>query len=138
MARERTLLERLGDPRHDAPRTTRENTDQLAESVLLHLRKMLNTWQGHSLTLPDYGIPVLADIMHSFPDALAMMEDAICNSIGKYEPRLRGVKVRYVESEDDILRLRFEVTAQLVTEKEKASIWFETTINSSGQIEVKG
>ncbi|MDI6795165.1 MAG: type VI secretion system baseplate subunit TssE [bacterium] len=138
MPRERTLLERLGNPQTNAPRTTKENTDQLAESVLTHLQKMLNTRQGHVLILSDYGIPDLSEVVHSFPDSIKQMQEAIRTSIEKYEPRLRKVRVRHVGSGEDILKLRFEITAQLVTAQEKASVWFETMVNSSGQVEIKG
>lgn len=138
MPGERTLLERLGNPETNAPRTTRENTDRLAESVLTHLQKMLNTRQGNVLTLPDYGIPDLSEVVHSFPDSIVQMQEAIRTSIEKYEPRLRKVRVKYVDPGEDLLKLRFEITAQLVTAKEKASVWFETMVDSSGQVEIRG
>lgn len=138
MGRERTLLERLLDPGAESTRTIHENTASLADSVLANLRRMLNSRQGSAPFDADYGIPDLVDIIHSFPDAVAGMRKAIKAAIERYEPRLRRVVVRSVESADDPLALHFEITGELVTEEEKASVWFETRIDSSGHVELKG
>jgi len=126
MGREQTLLERLADPRVDRPLTITENTQQLADSILRHLQKMLNTRQGHVLTQPEYGIPDVTEFIQTLPDMVNEVRSAIRNSIEKFEPRLRNVEVAFVPSEGAGLSLRFEITAELVTEKEDASVWFET------------
>lgn len=137
MMRERTLLERLADPRPDHPLTIAENTQQLADSILRHLRKMLNTRQGHVLTQPEYGMPDVTEFIQSLPDMVDAVQRGIRNSIEKFEPRLRNVTVTYAPS-DDRMNVRFEITGELVTEKEEASVWFETAVSPSGHIEVKG
>ena len=138
MGRERTLLERLADPETNAPLTISENTELMAESIIRHLQRMLNTRQGHVLTQPEYGMPDVTEFIHSLPDAVNEVRRAIRKSIEEFEPRLRNVEVNVVEIEQGSLQLKFEVTAELVTEKEEASVWFETAINSAGQIRVKG
>ena len=136
--RERTLLERLADPRPDEPLTVSENTQQLADSILRHLQRMLNTRQGHVLIQPEYGMPDVTDIIHTMPTSVTEIRRAIRNSIEKFEPRLRNVEVNFVPAEEGSLELKFEVTAELVTEKEEASVWFQTSIDSAGHMEVKG
>lgn len=138
MGRERTLLERIADPRADEPLTIMENTQQLADSILRHLQKMLNTRQGHVLIQPEYGMPDITEFVHSMPGSLKKVQNAIRNSIERFEPRLRNVDISYVPTEDDKLSLRFEITAELVTEKEDASVWFETSVFSDGHIKIKG
>ena len=137
MGRERSLLDRLDDPRPDAPRRVEESTEDLADSVLAHLQRMLNTRQGNCLTLDDYGIPDFTDMVHNFPEAVGRMQRAIRQSIERYEPRLRRVRVNPVD-EDDFFRVRFEITGELVTADEQAAVWFETTISPSGRISVRG
>ncbi len=132
------MLERLADPRADNPLTITENTQQLADSVLRHLQKMLNTRQGHALTQPEYGIPDVTEFIQTLPDMVNEVRRAIRNSIEKFEPRLRNVDVTFVPSEEEWLSLHFEITAELVTEKEEASVWFETSVSPSGHIEVRG
>lgn len=138
MGRERTLLERLRDPERHVRPTIQENTQELADSILLHLQRMLNSRQGHALIQPEYGMPDGSEFMRSLPDAVDEIRHTIRSSIEKFEPRLRRVKVVYAPSEHDPFRMRFEVTAELVTEKEKASLWLETAIDSSGHVDVKG
>ncbi len=138
MSRERSLLERLRDPEPEVARTIHENTGRLADSVLGNLRRLLNSRHGVATTLPDYGIPDLCDVVHSFPEATGAMRKAIKTTIEKYEPRLRKVSVKPVEHPDDPLALHFEITAELVTEEEKASVWIETRIDGHGGVDVRG
>jgi type VI secretion system protein len=139
MAHERSLLERFRDPEPDlGSRTLRLNTKHLADSVLRNLRHVLNARHGVAMTRADYGIPDLCDIIHSFPDAVAGLRKAIKETVEKFEPRLRRVYVKHVESPDDPQALHYEITADLVTEEEKTSVHFETRIAGSGQVGVKG
>ena len=138
MSGERSLLERLRDPEPESSRSIHQNTSRMSESVMANLRHLLNTRQGFSVTAPDYGIPDLVDVLHNFPDAINGMRKAIKASIEKYEPRLRRVNVKYIESPGDIQALRYEITAELVTEDEKASIFIQTRIDRSGEVQVKG
>ncbi|SRR5579884_655892 len=138
MARERSLLERIGDPTGYRPLTVEENTQELADSILRHLRKMLNTRQGHVLIQPEYGMPDVTEFIQNLPEMVDVVQRGIRNSIEKFEPRLRNVTVNYVPSPDIAANLRFEITAELVTERDEASVWFETAVTPTGQIEIRG
>jgi predicted component of type VI protein secretion system len=48
------------------------------------------------------------------------------------------VDVAYIESDDDVLTLRFQVTARVATSKDGASISFDTTVDPSGRIKLQG
>lgn len=137
MSRERGLFERLADPRSEEPRTTRQNIDQIVSSILEHLGKMLNTRQGNAPVAPDYGIPDLVDLIHSFPDSIRLMEQAIRTTIEKHEPRLANVRVRHSGSEEDIFSLNFEITGVLAATGNRNSVWFETTVDSNGEVRVR-
>lgn len=138
MARERTLLERFRSPEPEVGRTIHENTGRLAESVMDNLRRLLNSIHGNSLVKDDYGIPAIVDLLHDFPDAIGGMRKAIKLTIEKHEPRLRKVNVRHVENVDDPLAMNFEISAELVTEDEKASVQISTRIDGSGHVGVRG
>lgn len=138
MARERTLLERFRSPELDSARTIRENTGRLADSVMENLRRLLNSLHGNAPIRDDYGIPAIVDLLHDFPDAIGGMRKAIKLTIEKHEPRLRRVNVRHVESPDDPLALNFEISAELVTDDEKATVQFSTRIDGLGHVGVKG
>jgi type VI secretion system protein len=138
MAREKTLLERLADPAGYRSLTVADNTQELADSILGHLRKMLNSRQGHALIQPEYGMPDVTEFIQNLPEMVDAVQRGIRNSIEKFEPRLRNVAVNYVLSPDLGANLRFEITAELVTENEEASVWFETAVTPTGHIEIRG
>ncbi|HTO92217.1 MAG TPA: type VI secretion system baseplate subunit TssE [Candidatus Sulfotelmatobacter sp.] len=138
MPRERSLLERFRSPEIDSERTIHVDTKRLADSVLDNLRRLLNSHQGNVPIRSDYGIPPIVDVLHNFPDAIGGMRKAIKTAIEVYEPRLRRVSVRHVENPDDPLALNFEISAELVTEEDKASVQISTRIDGSGHVRVKG
>jgi len=133
--KELSLMDRLRDRRVD--RSTELNTSILADSVLMNLKRMLNTRQGLALTVPDYGLPDMTDMVHLFPEAVDICRRSIRQSIEKYEPRLKNVVVTSAIDGDEPFNLRFEIRAQLVTEKEARPIQFFTTLDASGQADVR-
>lgn len=138
MFQERTLLERLSRPDKLPARTLSENTHELTRSILKRLRLLLNSRQGLAPAQMDLGIPEPSEVAHSFPEAIGRMQRAMLASIEKYEPRLTAVKAMHVESEDDQFTLRFQITAQLATAKERTYVCFDTLLDASGRIQVKG
>lgn len=125
----RGLLSRLSAP--DPSRTTDE-----IESILGNLRAILNTRVGDSPAADEFGIVDLSDLVHNFPDAAQVMQRSIRNAVSKYEPRLRGIRVRLVPSEDP-LRLVFEVSARLATDKRRGTVRVITEVESSGRVHVE-
>jgi type VI secretion system protein len=84
-----------------------------ADSVIEHLRVLLNTRRGESPAVPTYGVPDFSDVVHSFPGGIQTLQRAIRDTINEFEPRLKNVQVRHVPNEDDVLTLRFEITGRL-------------------------
>jgi len=98
---------------------------------------MFNTRQGHALTALDYGMPDMTDFMREFPSSAEGMERAIRESIERYEPRLKSLRVRLERSETDALKLTFRLTAKLALEKQSADVAFAMNVNSEGQFEIR-
>ena len=133
---DRGLFDRLRNPDHGATRSVRQSTDRVADSVLMHLRRMLNTRHGDSPAAPDYGIPALEAENLSGSDE---MRRAIERSIREYEPRLEAVRVRSVPKDpDDPLKVRFEINARLSTRDEKVRLRFNSELDSRGEWKVSG
>jgi type VI secretion system protein len=129
-----SLLARIRQPETTGAR--RQATDEeTRRSVLDHLRAMCTTRHGTMVTMPDYGVADVSEMIHSFPDAIAEMARSIRHTIQTYEPRLTNVRVKHLPSED--LTLRYELTAQLVTGNSKVPVTFETTIDPSRRILVR-
>ncbi|MCA9606740.1 MAG: type VI secretion system baseplate subunit TssE [Myxococcales bacterium] len=125
MSSSRGLLSRLA---------TGARQNDTVSSVVDHLRDMLNTPQGESVTAPDYGLVDFADVCHNMPEAIGAIQQSIRATILKYEPRLRNVSVRYVPSEDP-LQVRFEVVARLADSR-RSVVRLRTSMNTGGHMTV--
>jgi type VI secretion system protein len=105
------------------------------DSILYHLRLILNTRQGNVLIAGDYGVPDFLDFLQTYPDSVREIERSIRVAIDRYEPRLEGVRVRFVPQEDDLLALRFQITACLSVDGER-QLLFETLVDTDGRIRI--
>ncbi len=131
-----TLLKRIRHPEYAIARRVVSDVET-RDSVLAHLKAICTTWQGSMLTCPDYGLVDVSELIHAFPDAIAMMAKAIRNSIAKYEPRLTNVMIKHIPSESGDLTLRFEITAQLTGGDGRSRVKFETSLDTSRKFDVR-
>ncbi len=76
------------------------------ESIVEHLRALLNTRQGESPSVPDFGVVDFTDLVHNFPEAIQMLQRCIRTTVLQYEPRLKNVVVQHVR-DDEVLVLKF-------------------------------
>ncbi|MGC3998842.1 MAG: type VI secretion system baseplate subunit TssE [Anaeromyxobacter sp.] len=107
------------------------------ESIVSHLRALLNTRQGAAPCSPGYGVMDLADVVHAFPSAGPQLARAIRATILEFEPRLRNVNVRHVSDEQGLV-LRFEISGQLAQSKTARTLRFATTVSPGGRFDVAG
>ncbi len=111
--KEERLLERIRTWESEPDRRGRTDDIRQVDSILAHLRRILNTRQG-SVPISDvYGIPDLNDFLTSYPESVTRVEKSIRQAIEKYEPRLQSVKVHFLPQEEDVLCLRFQITARI-------------------------
>jgi type VI secretion system protein len=106
-------------------------------SIAAHLRVLLNTRRGDSVTVPDFGILDFADVVHDFPGGIQQLAKSIRATVMQHEPRLRNVAVRHVRDENP-LTLRFEITAQLAEARGARTLRFATTVRTGGRVDVLG
>jgi type VI secretion system protein len=104
------------------------------ESIVEHVRALLNTRVGDAVCAPALGIPSVADMIHAFPGEKQNLANAIRDTILAHEPRLCEVDVRYVPAENDLL-LRFEIFAQRAGRGAKL-VRMSTTVRPGGRIDV--
>lgn len=138
MASERSLLERLARAGEQRERSRHVNPAAVADSVFQHLRKMLNVHQGSVPTLPLYGMPDFNDLASRFPEAIQEIKQVLKTTIEQYEPRLKRVRIDHSSDAADPLHLRFEITAQLMVGEGGSAIWFETALDTSGRVSIRG
>ena len=127
----RGLLSRLDATGLRATRALDEH-----DSIVEHLRVLLNSRRGSSPATPDYGIPDFSDLVHTFPGAIQVLQRAIRETILAFEPRLKQVIVKYVPSEDP-LTLRYEITAQTNSARGgRGTLRLNTQMSPGGRVNV--
>ena len=134
--REERLLERLRRWEKEPLGRGREDPRKVIDSVIAHLRRLLNTRQGSVPIAPDYGIPDFMHVLQGGPEASLDMESALRAVIEAYEPRLAGVRVTYMAVDDVGSPLRFNIQAKL--RMDAKPILLETSMGPDGHIQVSG
>lgn len=132
------LLERLSaleDPRQFAMRSPDR---QLRDSIVLHLRQLLNTRAGSVPVDPNYGMPDMSNIAGSFAlGTTESLSEAIVRQVSRYEKRLQGPQVTVEEEKREVITLRFELAGKVASSQEGEQMQpFVMTlrVNSSGQV----
>ena len=135
--REERLLERIRSWKKHPERRAKQDPKRLIDSVLNHLQRILNTRHGTVPIAEDFGIPDFTEFANNYPDSLRGIERAIRNTIQRYEPRLRAVRVNFLPQEEDVLTLRFQIVAKIATEETNLPVMFESTLDSEGKIKLR-
>ncbi|MBI4716422.1 MAG: type VI secretion system baseplate subunit TssE [Planctomycetes bacterium] len=136
MPRERTLLERIarregGETRRDG--STAEDLNALMDSVRNNITHVLNSRQGMSECVPDYGLPAMSDMVAGHEDYVRQVQDAVRLAVEKYEPRLRRVRVSRLSDEEHAHTLAFRIDAVLPSRSGEHRVWYQTEITGAGQ-----
>ena len=135
--REHRLLERIRCWKREPDRRSKEDPGLTIDSVLMHLQRILNTRQGSVPIAEDYGVPDFTSFLDAYPDSLRDFERSIRQSIQKYEPRLKAIRVSFVLDEEDPLSLRFQIVGKLITKDYKDPVRFESVVGSDGRISIR-
>lgn len=99
----RGLLGRMSSP--DPRRRT-----ELMDSIVTNVTSLLNTHEGDGYTCPTMGCDFVG-LMSRWPTSESDIMATLRRTVELYEPRLRNVQVRRVESEAHALSI--EITAEL-------------------------
>lgn len=133
---EEKLFERIQMFDSDPLRRSVNARKLVIDSVILHLQQLLNTRRGNAPISEDYGVPDFLNFLQSHPESIREMEDKIKTAIDRYEPRLFGSSVSYLEDEDDTLSLRFKIAASLSL-GEGRTVYLETIVDADGQVRIQ-
>jgi len=126
----RGLLSRI-----DAELGVADRASGEAESIVEHLRVLLNTRKGGSATVPEFGVVDFTELVHAFPGAIQTLQSSIRATVLEFEPRLRNVTVRFLPDEEPLV-LRFEITAQRAEPGARGVMRFRTQVTPGGKVEV--
>jgi len=102
--------------------------EKLRNSIVENLKKVLQTRRGSVLHLPDFGIPDIRQIYFD-EGSIESVPDMIRDTILKYEPRLKNVRVQRKDFDEKNLRVSLEIAAQIkeISDKEILFTEFSST-----------
>jgi type VI secretion system protein len=128
-------LEGLAQPTSSFNYTTRGGSD-LENDITEHLSDILNTRMGSARTIPDYGLMEVSEVIHDFPDAIAMIQRSLKACIQQYESRLKNVQVRHIKGEGLAqMILEFEITGQFqLPDGRRQSLRVGASMDGSGNV----
>ena len=135
--REERLTERMRSWKLRPFRREAPDPKRMIDSVIRHLEQILNTRRGSAQTADDFGIPDFSEYKSAYPDSQWDLERAIRHTIQKYEPRLKAVRVKFIEQEENPLSVSFQITARLVLEEYRDAVVFESILGSDGKITIR-
>jgi len=135
--REERLTERIRSWKKAPDRRGGPDAKRMIDSIIRHLEQILNTRWGSAQIADDYGVPDFTDLSSGFPDALRDLERTIRNTIEKYEPRLKSVRVKFIPQEENMLAVSFQIVAQLVLDEGKNPVTFQSVMDSEGKFTIK-
>jgi type VI secretion system protein len=131
----RSLLYRLEYPQTRDVRDLPDDPELLIEAIGQHLNIMLNTRQGMSQTVPDFGTIDFSDIVRGH-ESISKVQDDLRRSIEKYEPRLRDVQVHFTPVEGESFTLHFDIEATVVAGDDERLTVFRSSIENNGEVKV--
>ena len=134
---EERLTERIRLWEKNPERRGKPDPKRMIDSIIRHLERILNTRWGSAQIADDFGVPDFSDMRSGFPDALRELERLIRNTIMKYEPRLQSVRVKFLQQDEYMMALSFQIIGKLVLEGEKNPVIFESMMDTEGKVTIR-
>ncbi len=136
MASSRSLLYRLEHPQAREARDLPGDANDILDSIRRHLLVMLNTRQGNSITVPDFGTTDFSDVTRGYT-SVSKVQEEIRRSVEKYEPRLKNVQVNFTPVDNEPLTMHFDISASVVLgDDDEKTTMFRSIIGSNGEVKV--
>ncbi len=135
--RERRLIERISAWEQGARLTNQTETEALVRSVMEHLSRILNTRQGSVQLDSQFGVPDFTNMAFGLEGgSMRDMEEEIQRMVSRYEPRVRGPRVRMQRETSDVLSIRFTLEGVIEANDRDIPLRLSTTVNSDGRVTV--
>lgn len=111
-----------------------DDVQQRVLSILDNLNRLFNSRRGSIAHLPDYGLPDITQVYRDLPYSIEGLRTAIKESVERYEPRLRRVRVEHQQGDAFAMRITFILTAELI---QGQKVQFQTTFASHELADVR-
>ncbi len=109
------------------------------DSILEHLRNILNSRHGSVMIADNYGMPDLTNFPgENLGASVKELERIMKSTVEKYEPRLTNVRISYDPESSSGFSLKFGLSAEISAaySEKRSPIFFETVITSDGFVKV--
>lgn len=106
-----SLFERLRADDLQVPLQAQDTLASRVSSIKRNLLQVLNARAGEALSAPDFGLEDFNDATVGSADMLRVVSRDIQRVITTYEPRVKGVQVRFDRAQPGGLELVFSITA---------------------------
>ena len=140
MMREERLLERISNTGEESARRGSSDQDVALNSIVAHLKRVLNTRQGSVPIDPDYGVPDYHSLASRFStdptESITVIENGVIDAVRKHEPRLENASVKMLDKKEYEISMTMEISADMLTENERVPVMIKVVITSEGRIEV--
>lgn len=131
------LLERVARWESGTGRHAAAGASLLIDSVIAHLRCILNTRQGSVPLDPQFGVPDFTNLAGGLSaGSVRDIEVAIRQVILRYEPRLGAPQVSLRADPLDPMSLRFDVDGRLEVDGQEIPLQLSTIVGSNGKVSV--
>lgn len=135
--KELRLLERISRWEEGGERTNQTQVDILIQSVIDHLRRLLNTRQGSVQLDPAFGVPDFTNVAGGLAAGSTRdIEEALRRMVQKYEPRLKSPRITLSRESSDVLSLRFTLDGMLEVDQRDIPLQLSTTVGANGQVNI--
>jgi len=131
-----TLFERLRHPLETIDHSVGDNTVEVVKSIVRNLERIMNARTGQAPAQMEYGIVSPSDMASGFPESIYEMQRSIRDAIELYEPRLIDTQVTQIESEENKLVARFQLTAKLADKDNPRHVAIGVVIDPYGGVSV--
>jgi len=105
--------------------------------LIAHLERLCAVRRGSLLLTRDYGVHDVTHLFHSFPGGMEGWCEELTDSLVRYEPRLRDVRVNPVVSDHLDLTFRVEIFASLIVGDRTVPVQFSARIDPHRNWSVK-
>ncbi len=112
--------------------------EMLVESIMGHLRRILNTRQGSVPIDLEFGVPDFTNLAGSFSSGTTrQIIDDMTRMVQRYEPRLKQPSIEFTENQEGVLTLVFSMNGLIEVDNIDIPIRLSTTVLSSGKVSLR-
>ncbi len=134
---ELTLLERISELESSASEFQENSAAKEIKSIERYLGKLLNTNRGSVLIADDFGMPDMTAFSGGgISETMERIEQAILETVIKYEKRLSKVRISIESDEIDVLTIHFRLEGVL-SRQDNIPVFLDSYVRPGGRISMK-